>query len=241
MAGLGRKQWSPGDTLTAADVNGYLMDQSVMVFAGTAARASAIPTPSAGMVAYSTATNLEYYDGSAWEPVGTTPGLVYITGAPFSGATTVSLPTSTFTSAYRNYRLIFQMTATTSDANITMRLRAAGSDITTTNYDVAFVGLSNLGGSGNAANVSQTAWDVGQIDSGAPWCYMVLDVIAPQVTTNTFITGQVSFVETSGAAYLTRNGSGVFRLTTSVDALTVISSVASSITGVYRVYGYSES
>ena len=70
MAGLGRKVWSAGDTLTAADVNGYLMDQTVMVFAGTAARASAIPTPSAGMVAYSTATGLELYNGSAWGAVG---------------------------------------------------------------------------------------------------------------------------------------------------------------------------
>lgn len=69
MAGLGRKVWSAGDTLTAADVNGYLMDQMVMVFAGTAARASAIPTPSAGMVAYSTATGLEVYNGSAWVSV----------------------------------------------------------------------------------------------------------------------------------------------------------------------------
>lgn len=70
MAGLGRKQWSAGDTLTASDVNGYLMDQSVMVFAGTAARASAIPTPSAGMVSYSTATGLELYNGSVWSSVG---------------------------------------------------------------------------------------------------------------------------------------------------------------------------
>ena len=66
MAGLGRKQWSPGDTLTAADVNGYLMEQMVMVFAGTAARSSAIPSPSTGMVSYSTATGLVVYNGTAW-------------------------------------------------------------------------------------------------------------------------------------------------------------------------------
>ena len=66
MAGLGRKTFSPGDVLTSSDVQGYLMDQSVMVFAGTAARASAIPSPSAGMVAYSTATALQVYNGSAW-------------------------------------------------------------------------------------------------------------------------------------------------------------------------------
>ena len=66
MAGLGRKTFNSGDVLNAADVQGYLMDQSVMVFAGTAARGSAIPTPSAGMVAYSTATGLQVFNGSTW-------------------------------------------------------------------------------------------------------------------------------------------------------------------------------
>jgi hypothetical protein len=235
--------FTAGQVLTAAQQT--QINTGIPVFATTVTRDAAFggtgeKVLAQGQYAYIEATStLQVYNGSAWVTAG--GGLTYLTGASFSGATTVSLPASTFTSAYRNYRLIFQMTSTTTDANITMRLRAAGSDITTTNYDVAFIGISNLGGSGNAANVSQTAWDVGQIDSGAPWCYMVLDVIAPQVATNTFITGQVSFVETTGAAYITRNGSGVFRLTTSVDALTVISSVASSITGVYRVYGYSES
>ena len=88
MPGLGRKTWSPGDTLNAADVNGYLMDQSVMVFAGTAARASAIPTPSAGMVAYSTATSLQVYNGSAWVDLST--GYGSATGGASSTAITVS-------------------------------------------------------------------------------------------------------------------------------------------------------
>jgi hypothetical protein len=69
MAGLGRKEWSPGDTLTAADVNGYLMDQMVMVFSGTAERDSEIPSPSAGMVSYSTATGFVVYNGTAWVSV----------------------------------------------------------------------------------------------------------------------------------------------------------------------------
>jgi hypothetical protein len=51
------------------------MDQSVMVFAGTAARSSAIPTPSAGMVAYSTATQLQVYNGSAWVDLSTGYGV----------------------------------------------------------------------------------------------------------------------------------------------------------------------
>jgi hypothetical protein len=69
MPGLGRKTFNSGDVLTSADVQGYLMDQAVMVFAGTAARGSAIPTPSAGMAAYSTATGFQVYNGTAWVSV----------------------------------------------------------------------------------------------------------------------------------------------------------------------------
>jgi hypothetical protein len=69
MAGLGRKVFAPGDVFTSTDINGYLMDQMIMVFAGTAERDSAIPSPSAGMVAYSTATGVVVYNGTAWVSV----------------------------------------------------------------------------------------------------------------------------------------------------------------------------
>jgi hypothetical protein len=68
----GRKVFTAGEVLQAADVNDYLMDQSVMVFAGTAARGSAIPSPSEGMVTYRSDDDLvEVYNGSAFVPIGT--------------------------------------------------------------------------------------------------------------------------------------------------------------------------
>jgi len=72
MAGLGRRTFAAGEVLTAANVQGYLMDQAVMVFDSSAARGSAIGTAvSEGMVAYLKDTNaLEYYTGSAWATVG---------------------------------------------------------------------------------------------------------------------------------------------------------------------------
>lgn len=74
MPGLGRKVFTAGEVLTAANTNGYLMDQSVMVFDSTAARSSAIGTPSAGMLSYRTdGTVYEYYNGSAWTAL-TNPG-----------------------------------------------------------------------------------------------------------------------------------------------------------------------
>ena len=67
MSGLGRKVFQVLEQLGAAEVNGYLMDQSVMVFADSAARTAAIPTPSAGMVTYRIDANvIEFHNGSAW-------------------------------------------------------------------------------------------------------------------------------------------------------------------------------
>jgi hypothetical protein len=71
VAGLGKKTFVAGAVLTAAEVNGYLMDQSVMVFASDAARSSAIPSPSAGMVTYLTDTSeMQAYNGTAFVAVG---------------------------------------------------------------------------------------------------------------------------------------------------------------------------
>lgn len=68
-----RKVFTAGEVLAAADVNTYLMDQAVMTFAGTAARASAISTATAseGMVTYLADTDtFEFWDGSAYQPFG---------------------------------------------------------------------------------------------------------------------------------------------------------------------------
>lgn len=70
-AGLGFKEFTTGDVLTAADANGYLASQVVMVFADAAARTSAITSPQEGMISYLKDTNAtQYYSGSAWVTIG---------------------------------------------------------------------------------------------------------------------------------------------------------------------------
>lgn len=68
MPGLGRKTWTAGEVVTAANVQGYLQDQVNQVYASSAARSSAIGTAvSEGMVSYRSDFNiLEIYDGSNW-------------------------------------------------------------------------------------------------------------------------------------------------------------------------------
>lgn len=74
MAGLGRKVFNAGEVLSAANVQGYLQDQVVQVYSGTAARSSALGTAvSEGMMSYLTDSNeLSVYTSNgtaAWSAV----------------------------------------------------------------------------------------------------------------------------------------------------------------------------
>jgi hypothetical protein len=68
MAGLGFKDFTVGQVLTSAQVDGYLMQQTVMVFDSASARTTALSGVVAeGMFSYLKDTNsTEYYDGSSW-------------------------------------------------------------------------------------------------------------------------------------------------------------------------------
>lgn len=78
-AGLGFKTFATGDILTAADANGYLMSQTVMVFADSAARAAAITSPQEGMITFLKDTNsTEYYSGAAWVAIGAPAAATFV-------------------------------------------------------------------------------------------------------------------------------------------------------------------
>lgn len=70
MAGAGFTTFTAGQVLTATAVNTYLMQQAVQVHASSAARSSAVPVPSEGMVSYLSDRNIvESYDGANWHPI----------------------------------------------------------------------------------------------------------------------------------------------------------------------------
>ena len=70
MAGAGFKTFTAGAVLTATEVNTYLMQQATQVYASSAARSSAVPVPTEGMVTYLSDTNIvETYDGVNFNPI----------------------------------------------------------------------------------------------------------------------------------------------------------------------------
>lgn len=161
MAGAGKKTFTAGETLTASDVNTYLMEQSVMYFAGTAARSSAIPTPSTGMTSYigvtgtATIPQLETYTGSAWQ---TPYGMTLVATASATAASSLSVD-NVFTSAYTNYRIVANTEVTSGvPSRLLFRfLRASdGAASTATNYfgfgatNISTNGSVFQGGTGNS-------------------------------------------------------------------------------------------
>jgi hypothetical protein len=95
-AGLGFKDFTTGEVLTAADVDGYLM-QGIWVFASAAARDAAVTSPQEGNFAFTKDNNsLWYYDGAAWVSSGATGDIegvtagVGISGGGTSGTVTIT-------------------------------------------------------------------------------------------------------------------------------------------------------
>ena len=95
-AGLGFKDFVTGEVLTAADVDGYLM-QGIWVFTNATARDAAVTSPQEGNFAFTKDNNsLWYYDGAAWVASGATGDIegvtagIGISGGGTSGTVTVT-------------------------------------------------------------------------------------------------------------------------------------------------------
>ena len=66
------KVWAVNEILTAADMNTYVGNQTILSFAGTAARATAVGTAVEGMLSYVGGGTVEVYAGTAtgWTTIG---------------------------------------------------------------------------------------------------------------------------------------------------------------------------
>jgi hypothetical protein len=120
MAGAGRRTFTAGEVLTAAQVQDYLQDQAVMNFAGTAARASAIPSPSTGMVTHIGGGTVQVYNGTAWVALGGVPNAVLSNTA--TGSYTAGTPSVT----YNYYTFTASGTATVTTAGFADVLAVGG-------------------------------------------------------------------------------------------------------------------
>jgi hypothetical protein len=237
MAGLGRKVFTAGDVLTASDVQNYLMDQTVMNFAGTAARSSAIATPTTGMTTYIGTTGtasipqIETYTGSAWQ---TPYGVTQLAVAQFAGASTLSINNVFDSTKYQNYSVFFNMISqTTNGGAIYFRLRNAGSDLATSIYDNHILGLdasaNNFAGTQSYHYLGALAADYGMAE---------IQLIQPYANSNNRVIKHTSLGYNGNQIYYT-GGTRVIS-TTVADGFTILPA-SGVFSGTIRVYGYRNS
>ena len=171
--GLGRKVWSAGDVLAAADVNGYLMDQSIMVFNSAAARTAAIGTPAPGMTTFRTdGTVVEVFSGTAWVSANSVGGTISVPAGNVVNTLTASTATAyTFSSADQSAVLQFTNSALATLTVGTTTALTAGQRI-----DVVADGLEGVNivaGSGvtlAGAGTVATTYSVSQYDAATILC-----------------------------------------------------------------------
>lgn len=228
MAGAGKKTFTAGEVLTASDVNTYLMEQSVMVFGGTAARSSAIPTPSEGMTSYRTDTQqIESYDGAEWRGMS---GLQLVKKQTIgSGVTSVSV-TSAFSATYTDYKIMISDGVGSTTIQLLFSLNGITTGYNNNLQFNAFGSSSPL--AANVPNSSTVNWSGSATSSNIQ---LDLTVKSPFLSKNKFVAGTYNEMYTSG---ISGNMQSFINSTASATGFTVACVSGNLTGGTIYVYGY---
>jgi hypothetical protein len=167
---------------------------------------------------------------------GKNVGLVHINTTSFTTQSTVSI-NNVFTTAFDNYRIIFEANGSTTSQNVGARLRAGGSDSTASSYHQQigeFSGTSASGFRESSANI----WNrISTVNSASP-VLATMDIASPALSRFTTVTGTRQ-VEPTATTQIQLMGSA-FANTTVFDGISFIVGTG-TMTGTVRIYGYRNS
>lgn len=157
----GWKDWSIGEIVTADDFQSYVQNQVVQVYAGTAARSTALGTAVAeGMLSYlRDSDTVQVYNGTAWASISN-PGDITavtagtgLTGGGDSGAVTLNVNYTAVASAVLASP-VMTGTATMAAGSVTGNL-VVGGDLSDPNWTAARV-LTTSGSTAVTSTVTTT-------------------------------------------------------------------------------------
>jgi len=227
--------FSAGQVLTAQQVTE--INTGIPVFATTTTRDAAFggtgeKTLAEGQFAYIEATNAtQYYDGSTWQAVGTTPGLVCVKAETTFSAVASFTFDSVFTSTYTNYLMTILYT-TSAVANISVKMRVGGVSAST-NYN-RNRGYFVTTGVGVETDTAQTSGRL-LVHSASGQGAGMIEIFQPFVAAKTVITSH------HGASDATYNELLNITHTTATAYDGMEFAVASgTMSGSYAIYGYSK-
>ena len=233
--------FTAGQVLTAQQQTE--INTGVPVFANTTTRDAAFggtgeKVLAEGQLAYIEATNVvQYYDGTSWATLApTASALTYISGASFTAASTVSMPASTFTSTYLNYRVFINITASSAAQALSMRVNAGGTAQTGANY---FQARYNVTGTATVSDSAGTSADINRVRSANVFGSNVIDVFQPADSSMVTAWTYIGNGENAAGNSTPTVGGGFYNVAATHDGLTFL--VSGTITGSYKVYGYANS
>jgi hypothetical protein len=169
-----------------------------------------------------------------WATPATPGSLIKLASNTFSAVSGFSLPNGTFSSTYRNYKVMINIDDNSSPSGVFLRMRNAGSDKTGGSY---FGGMWKVPYTGSAAMQFQTTGGTSQqINDSFKDVLTVLEVGNPFISTERTVI-QVDSVE--GELAYRQAGISCFLSNDSCDSLSVFMT-SGTFTGRYTVYGYAE-
>jgi hypothetical protein len=253
---------SPSHSLQHSDANDILEALEAKVgiglsTAGSATAGHALVASTGGTTSWTTigtagitsgtATNGQVLtaNGSGAATFATLPsaGLTLINTTSFTTTATINLTANIFSSTYRNYRVVLDITAIAAvDGILGFRMRAAGSDDSGSNY----VSLSQvINQSGTSAAFATTSGTIGylvNLDGGnlGHNYGAVMDFLNPHGSVPTLIIRQGFGVKQDGTTYEASIGNVLHNVSTSYDSLTLLSSGGTNLTGQIQIFGYNQ-
>ncbi len=212
-----------------------LIDAKGDLIVGTADNTAArLPVGSNGQILVADSTQTA---GVKWGAPAGGGGLVFIAGTSWSGSAGQSL-NNCFSSTYENYRIVGRIKAASGSPTAHFRLRASGTDNSSSNYHSLYNYWSIAGTGDGTIRASASAQFILNTSASNGYIHFSIDVYSPFAAVETQMSTIGSEIYSSN--FYASHGAGVFNGTTSFDGVTFFASGTNS-TGEVRVYGYANS
>jgi hypothetical protein len=265
MAGLGYRAFASGEVLTAANLQGYAVDQSVMVFSTAADRTTALPLPSQGMVSwlndtgvmetyyelYNVSTNPGGREAAGWYRTSRNgsmtpivPSSLTVAGTSASansmGVVTFTAITSlklnnVFSASFLNYKVLIDITTGGASDNVLLGLKMDGAGATSYFNQYIRQYASTIDGFVAASTSSWTLGIAGRSTVAGASCDLTIH--KPFATANTKYNAHTGGNSTVAGEQQQMLARGRLNDTASYTGMEILPS-SSNISGTIQVFGY---
>jgi hypothetical protein len=167
-------------------------------------------------------------------------GLELINTTSFSGVSSQSV-NDVFSATYDSYKIIVYKDSVSTANNLTLRLRASGTDLTSGVYVTPYIAVKTGDTLTQQFLASSTSFtlEIGSATSSADSMPFVFDLLNPFRTTGNKFMSPWASVGTAGGQLSMFFNAGYVSNNTSYDGFTIIASTG-TVTGSVSVYGYNK-